>query len=110
MGDLTGDFMGDVIGFGGDTGLGMALLGGDSEGKRKMSGLSVVGRGWCKVEVRRFVGATGRLCRDCRSMRETLGFVGFIVFGLVLCVGDGGSGFTLTSVVAGFNIISSTGV
>jgi hypothetical protein len=53
-------------------------LGGDSEGKRKMSSC---GRGLWRVDVRRF---EGRLCRDCLSMRETRGF-GFAVVDFAFC-------------------------
>ena len=105
-GEWTGERTGDV-GFGGDA----DFLGGDSEGKRKTScGEEDWESGLWRVDVRRLAGATGRLCSDCLSTSETLGFdVGFpVVVGFVLVDGDGGSGFTASSFVAVLNMTASS--
>lgn len=80
---LSSDRPERAVGFdvGGGTGF-AGCLGGLSEGKRNMSGIlsgwdAGFGRGSWRFEVRRFfvVVSDGRdmLCRDCRSMRDSLG-------------------------------------
>jgi len=105
MGERTGD-----VGFGGDA----DFLGGDSEGKRKMScDEGNWESGLWRVDVRRFAGATGRLWSDCRSTSETLGFdVGFPAFvAFVLFNWEGESGFIASPFGVSFNKpISSFGV